>query len=135
MKTSRSSSARRSGTTVADLVGVVLVGHLLREIGLRPLWEEAARNGLAEERGSVVTAVQRREPFPGEGDLVQLAVRKLLHVAGYEVGEHIRRAVVQEPVVWVTAVHVDGSCRGLRAPPPFDFSFELLEGGGAFLLA
>jgi len=102
----------------AHSVGVVRVLQVVGEVRRRALGEEAARDGLAEERGAVVAAVERRAPLGGKRDVAELAVGELLQVLGEELGEQIRRAVVQEAVLGVTGVPVDGSCRGLRAPLP-----------------
>ncbi|KAM0916013.1 hypothetical protein ACQ4PT_010454 [Festuca glaucescens] len=104
--------------TVARAVGIVRVRQVRGELRLRALGEEAARDGLADEGGAVVALVQRRAPFRGEREVVDLAVDEIPHVHGKEVGEHVRSAVVQEAVVRVPVVPLDGSGHGFRALPP-----------------
>jgi hypothetical protein len=56
------------------------------------LGEEAARDGLIDERGVVVGGVQRRAPLGGERELPDLAGRELVHVLRDEPHEEVGHA-------------------------------------------
>ncbi|BAT08802.1 Os09g0499450, partial [Oryza sativa Japonica Group] len=87
-----------------DAVGVVLV----RELGV--VWagvarEEAAGDGLAEQRRPVKRRSRRGAPLGGESDLPPLAAGgQLLEVGGEEFGEELGDAVEQEAVGAVAVV-------------------------------
>uniref|UniRef100_A0A8R7URF0 Uncharacterized protein n=1 Tax=Triticum urartu TaxID=4572 RepID=A0A8R7URF0_TRIUA len=103
----------RSAEVLARAVRVVRVREVVAELRRRAPGEEPPRDGLAEEGGAVVGRVQRRAPLGREREILDIADRQLAHVLRKELGEQVGRAIVQEPVRGVAAVHLQRPRRGL----------------------
>uniref|UniRef100_A0A8R7V828 Uncharacterized protein n=1 Tax=Triticum urartu TaxID=4572 RepID=A0A8R7V828_TRIUA len=90
-----------------DAVAVVLVREL-GVLGVGVAREEAAGDGLAEQRGAVEGGARRGAPLGGQPDLPLLAAEgHLLHVGGEQGGEEVGHGVEQEAVGAVAVVGLE----------------------------
>jgi hypothetical protein len=92
--------------TVEHAVGVVLLRHV-GVFGAGVVWEEAAGDGLTEQRRPVERRARRGAPLGGESDLPPVAAgRELLEVRGEEVGEEVGDGVEEEATGAVAVVRL-----------------------------